>query len=195
MDHALALPSLALAGLVDGPSLAIRLPRLRPPHPLPVAGGLLHPLGPSSRTVPRRAPDRKFRKPAVVADDFHFQAALAVVFLVWWLAIRSRRSPTAATPRPPAPLEFSRLTSVCIAITAVGYGIFLLNSLTSFPTSWDGNAYHLPKALRWLQEELTPYGCRSRMASLASRKLRNTHDGHSRKPPPVDRLPRSGPTP
>ncbi|HYB53682.1 MAG TPA: hypothetical protein VEG84_07440, partial [Thermoanaerobaculia bacterium] len=27
-----------------------------------------------------------------------------------------------------------------------------MNALTAFPTSWDGNAYHLPLALRWLQD-------------------------------------------
>jgi hypothetical protein len=37
-------------------------------------------------------------------------------------------------------------------IVAAAYAIVALDQATGFPTSWDGVAYHLPLAVRWLQE-------------------------------------------
>ena len=38
-------------------------------------------------------------------------------------------------------------------VVVVSYAIFTVNALTGFPRGeWDGLAYHLPVAVRWMQE-------------------------------------------
>ncbi|MGH9366401.1 MAG: hypothetical protein ACRD3M_01845 [Thermoanaerobaculia bacterium] len=81
-----------------------------------------------------------------------FQVVLASLCLLGWLTNRPRLASAAILSRPASRLRFSRLTISCIAVMALCYVVFALDSLTSYPHSWDGNVYHLPMAVRWLQE-------------------------------------------
>jgi hypothetical protein len=69
-----------------------------------------------------------------------------------WLASHRFRQPKVhsfkrtTTERFPAYLYFTILGLV------VSYIVFAVNAFTSFPTGWDSLAYHLPLAVRWLQE-------------------------------------------
>ena len=83
---------------------------------------------------------------------FQFQVALALLCMVGWLAIRPRLLTATRATTQPGHLRLSRLAISCLAIAALCYGVFALDAMTSFPKSWDGNAYHLPMALRWLQD-------------------------------------------
>ena len=91
-------------------------------------------------------------RPSLPAIVF-VQAVLAALGLAA-LFRAGRPAPPAADPPPRVPIRarFSRLAIAGLAIAAAGYAIFALNAVTSYPNSWDGNLYHLPIALRWLQD-------------------------------------------
>lgn len=85
------------------------------------------------------------------------QATILLGSIIWLAALRSRQSkvdsikrtitgPRSSTGRLPAYLYVATFGLV------VSYMVFAVNAFTSFPTGWDSLAYHLPLALRWLQE-------------------------------------------
>src|SRR5438132_3742711 len=87
-----------------------------------------------------------------------FRVALFdLLILAGLLAYRVRRLPgverdaqapstTARLPAVPASVRIGA------AVIAACYGVFLLNMLASYPTGTDAISYHLPVAVRWLQD-------------------------------------------
>ncbi|MGH7415290.1 MAG: hypothetical protein ACREKJ_13920 [Candidatus Rokuibacteriota bacterium] len=82
-------------------------------------------------------------------------AAVAGAMLVL-LLVRGRGSHTGpASMAGPGRLDSTtgrRAVIQAAVIVGSTYGIVALERVTGFPSSWDGVAYHLPLAVRWLQE-------------------------------------------
>ena len=74
------------------------------------------------------------------------QAALAITLA---LGARGRRTADAGGQPPLEPLPLPILFAC--AVTAAAYAVSLAMMALSYPQAWDAVAYHLPKALLWLQ--------------------------------------------
>ncbi len=73
-------------------------------------------------------------------------------------AFRSRRLPAmsqtcSCSSSRPSIGRLPRLFHAALAAAAVSWGIFSVNQITSYPAGWDTLSYHLPVAVRWLQEQ------------------------------------------
>ncbi|MCP4592215.1 MAG: phospholipid carrier-dependent glycosyltransferase [bacterium] len=82
---------------------------------------------------------------------------VAPLYLLLMLALNrlvGRHLPTAAPPRPPSSGRSWRLGWWIIPVSILGgaYGVFLLDALSRYPTGYDGLNYHLPTAVRWMQQ-------------------------------------------
>ena len=69
--------------------------------------------------------------------------------LLWFRVWKKIPEPAAYEPIPEAPATSLRLAG---GIVAACYLAFAVNRLSSYPGGWDSLAYHLPMAVRWLQE-------------------------------------------
>jgi hypothetical protein len=75
--------------------------------------------------------------------------AVASAMVVGWLRARS----ASGRPAPdPDPSPIGRVELAAGLIIGVPYFLFSLDRITGFPVTWDGVAYHLPLAVKWLQD-------------------------------------------
>ena len=81
-------------------------------------------------------------------------AGMQIVILAGvWIWVKKQRTPAATTP--PGSQPTARLPAyilVSMVVLAGSYGLFALDVFTSFPSGSDALIYHLPLALRWLQD-------------------------------------------
>jgi hypothetical protein len=78
--------------------------------------------------------------------------ALVSGLVVGWLL---SRPPAQRLPVPllaPEQTPLSTWSRVAAAIVGAAYLVFAVERASGFPSSWDGVAYHLPLAVKWLQE-------------------------------------------
>jgi len=83
--------------------------------------------------------------PAVVGG------ALLVLFLIRDRGSHTDRASTAGLGRVGSQAGRGAVIQAAVIVGST-YGIVALDRVTGFPSSWDGVAYHLPLAVRWLQE-------------------------------------------
>ncbi len=89
--------------------------------------------------------------------SFQFIFALEVLLIVGLLLFLRRLDLAVEVPsKSLSPLkrirEFPLYLRAIIVVLVVSWFIFLIDLLTSYPKGWDALAYHLPVAVRWLQE-------------------------------------------
>ena len=84
------------------------------------------------------------------------ETVAAIFALVTWLAhVWTRRAESRRPARESLPCTDERPIArlwVPVAIVTGTYGVFLLDALTRFPMGYDALYYHLPVAVRWMQE-------------------------------------------
>src|SRR5207302_643253 len=81
-------------------------------------------------------------------------AEMQIVILAGaWIWLRKQRTPPGTTPpqSPPA-AQLPTYILVSMVVLASSYSLFALDVFTSFPSGSDALIYHLPLALRWLQD-------------------------------------------
>jgi hypothetical protein len=83
--------------------------------------------------------------PAVVGG------ALLVLFLIWERGSHTDRASMAGLGRVDSQAGREAVIQAAVIVGST-YGIVALDRVTGFPSSWDGVYYHLPLAVRWLQE-------------------------------------------
>lgn len=90
-----------------------------------------------------------FDIPVRAATILVAQLPLVAAALMVWRRTRGTaeagRAARAARPRVPI--------LAATALVSLAYLIFAVDAFAAFPAGWDGVIYHLPMALRWLQEE------------------------------------------
>ncbi|MGH7556059.1 MAG: hypothetical protein ACREMQ_23905 [Longimicrobiales bacterium] len=78
-------------------------------------------------------------------------AQLPLLLAALWTRRRTRSA--AVTIPVSAPERVSAFVWISGCILLLSYLVFAIDSFTAFPDGWDGRYYHLPLALRWLQDE------------------------------------------
>lgn len=77
--------------------------------------------------------------------------AMLVLFLIRDRGSHTDRASTAGPGRMDSKAGRGAVIQAAVIVGST-YGIVALDRVTGFPSSWDGVAYHLPLAVRWLQE-------------------------------------------